>query len=147
MQRDEVRRFKMLMPGQYQLVDVVLACSGTAAVPMLDGEHKVLTEVNQRIQIGEETTSESIIWTDADGNTLKAYTPALQLTAYRTDQVAALKVAIKPEELAEATGIDVTGQLDRPLEAKRVAFQVRPSSLVRDPQDAVVISPAATLSV
>ena len=140
MQRGEVRRFQMLMPGQYQLADMVLSCSGTAAVPMLDGEHQVLTEINQQIKIGDETTSESIIWTDSDGNTLKTYTPALQLAAYRTDEETAMKNAIKPDELVTATGIDVSGNLDRPLEAKRVAFQVKPSSLVRDPKNAVVIS-------
>ncbi len=142
MQRGEVRKFKMLMPGRYQIAEVTLSCSGSAAVPMLDGEHRKLTEINQRLKIGEETTAETVIWTDEEGNTQKSYTPALQLIAYRTDKSSALENAIKPEQLITATGIDVKGKLNRPQEAKRVAFQVTPSSLVRNPDDAVAISPA-----
>ena len=142
MKRGEVRKFQMLMPAKYQIADVVLSCIGSAAVPMLDGEPRTLTEINQRLRIGEATAAESVIWTDESGNVMKTYSPALQLTAFRTDEKTALQDAVKPEDLVTATGIEVTGRLERPMEAKRVAFHVTPSSLVRDPEDAVAIAPA-----
>jgi len=142
MSRGEVRKFSMLVPGQFQLAEVTLVCSGPAAIPLLDGQQHKLTEINQQLKIGEETSVETVFWTDEDGNTLKSYTPALQLFAFRTDQNTALEQSVAPEDLLTATGIDVQGTLERPLEAKRVAFSITPSSLVRDPNAASVISPA-----
>ena len=138
----EIRKFQMLMPANYRVANVVLSCSGSAAVPMMDGEPRTLTEINQRLQVGDATAAESVIWADDDGSVVKTYTPALQLTAFRTDMKTALQDAVKPEDLVTATGIEVTGKLQRPSEAKRVAFHVTPSSLVRDPKDAVAIAPA-----
>ena len=142
MQRGDVRKFPMLMPGRYELADVTLSCGGKAAIPMLDGDPRELTEINVQLTVADKVSVEWIIWTNEEGHTVKSYTPALQLVAFRTDKKTAMEGAIKPQDLITATGVDVKGELKRPLKAKRVAFQIMPSTLVRNSGDAVDISPA-----
>lgn len=127
--KEETRLLKLLLPGQYQLATARLRCDGNATIPLLDGALEVLTEINCEIRMGESDRSYSTIWTDDDGRIVKTFSPALQLTAYRTDQETATPIASND---MVALAIQVKGELRRPSEAKQVAYRLRPLQATND---------------
>ena len=119
----ETRNIKLLVPGQYELATAQLRCSGKALVPLLDGSEAELVEINTEIKLDSGETIYTAIWTDKAGKLVRTYSSALNLISYRTDQETAQ--GLRVDDLVPVS-IQVTGDLERPAETKRVAYRISP---------------------
>jgi len=87
----EKRRLKVLLPVLNQVGTVDLHARNYEATEMLEGTQKLL-RIDGVTELSEPAGAkiETILWTDAQGATLKTLTPALQQESYRTTKAMAL---------------------------------------------------------
>ena len=132
--KGETRSLKMLLSGRYEVATARLKCSGDAFVPMLDGESLQLIEINYEVQVDEETPTYSTLWIDSAGNIRRTYTPGIDLVSYRTEKTLATDL---PQDIDLSMWLPVSGKIERPRQAKRVAYEISPlpGLLQRTPED------------
>lgn len=120
------RRIEALLPVQYRIGRYDLRATAEVAVPMLGGQSQRLTEIHSRLQLAGGAELESYLWIDSQGHTLKAYTPAMDLTAYRTDQATATATASPTKDVLDIGTIPLTGRvpLASPEKASQVTFRL-----------------------
>ena len=124
----ERRQIETLLPVHYEVGEFQLQATAKRSVPLLDGTLQALTEINSQLSLGPNVVVDSYLWIDDAGNTLKSYTPALNLTAYRTDQATATTAVQPRHDLLTAASIQIQGRLRDPLAAKAVRFRLRPAA-------------------
>ncbi|WP_068142194.1 transglutaminase domain-containing protein [Roseimaritima ulvae] len=120
------RRIEALLPVQYQIGEFQLQATGKVSIPMLDGDSQMLTEIRSRLQLGPAGSVDTYLWIDDAGETLKTYTPALNLTAYRTDQATATAAVSADRDLLSLASIQLQGEarLADPLDVQQVRFRL-----------------------
>ncbi|WP_231742146.1 transglutaminase domain-containing protein [Stieleria varia] len=150
MKKDETRKLRYLLPWRYELAIAELFCSGQSAIPMLDGQFQLLTEITCRIRVDDQIVAEHMIWTDDKGIVQKTLEPSTRLESYRTQKSVALaalgETSIRPDRSMEpeqaaprhlfTATVDVQGQIERPDDASRVAFSVSIKPRSADPEQA-----------
>jgi len=119
----ETRMLQLLLMGPYRPATVRLRCSGPALVPLIDGTETELNEINVEIRVPDSPPTYSAIWTDSEGDIKRTYAPAANMIGYRTTQEQA--TAIADDDLVPLT-LAVSGELERPSEARRVAYRLTP---------------------
>lgn len=117
----ETRTLEALLPVQFQRAKVDLKATATQSIEMLDGSRERLTEVRCRSELPGGGTLETFLWIDEAGRTRKAYTPAMNLSAFRTDRATATAAVDPQEDLLETLSIRL---------AKSLPPGTRPSRLV-----------------
>lgn len=128
---DEIRRLELLIPILNRPGTVELKSVGRASISTMDGEVHDALEVAVTTTVTEGAAIESAIWIDDEGNLLKSYTPALDLTAIRSPKAYALEAITDPAELLSQTSIAVTGKLSKPDQAYRVGYVLKPKPMAR----------------
>ncbi len=136
----EKRTLKMLLPIKHKIATIELICSGTAAVAMKDGSYQRLIEIVSHESVDGTKISEQVLWTDETGLIQK--TLRGDLVAYRADKATATERSVDRTDVIEATTVDVTGVLERPLAAKFVGFIVKPNTALVRAGGTISISPA-----
>jgi len=123
----EKRRVKMLMPMYYRLANIEMDCNHRASISTLDGVSHDALEVEIRMMIGIGNSIDSTVWVNDKGELLKSYTPAIDLTAIRSSESDAMAAASGPTvDLLSLTSLAVTGSLDKPGDAYKVGYVLRP---------------------
>lgn len=132
--KGETRSLKMLLSGRYEIATARLKCSGDAYVPMLDGESLQLIEINYEVQVDDQTPTYSTLWIDSAGNIRRTYTPGIDLVSYRTEKQYATNL---PQDINLPLWLPVSGKIERPGQAVRVAYEVSPlpGLLQRTPEE------------
>ena len=120
-EKGETRVLKILLPGNYQLATARMVCQGKAAVPVLDGSIVELIEIDSQVQVDEKQFSFSTIWTNPEGGIVRTFSPGLRLVAHRTDRENAIG---RFDQSLHTTVVQVEGSMERPEDAKRVAYKV-----------------------
>ncbi len=136
MKHGEVRMLKTLVPVQHRIATVRLFAVERASVPLLDGSVAELLEISSQIAMGERETSRVISWTDDNGTMIKSYTQSLGLLAFRADREMATAEIESDPSADSGVAIRVTGNIDRPNQAKRTAWIVRNRELDHQRHDA-----------
>ncbi|TWU57233.1 transglutaminase-like domain-containing protein [Rubripirellula reticaptiva] len=136
--KGETRNLRLLLPGQFQIATARLRCSGTASIPLSDQTLAELTEINYEVQVDGQLASYSTIWTKADGEIVRMFSEGINLNSYRTDE-STVKSAIVNQN--EVTAIPVTGSIERPSEATRIALRVTATSQAAKEQKTARIEP------
>jgi hypothetical protein len=125
-EKGDTRTIKMLVPGSYKLAKTRLRCLGLASVPLIDGSIADLVEIESEIQVDESRANYSTIWTNEKGEIQRTYSQGLHLVSYRTDKETATEFDGNEKVVSE---VALEGQIDRPSEAKRIAFKVSSTPL------------------
>lgn len=143
LQPGQRRKIEALLPVQYQIGQFQLQATGQVSIPLLDGETRMLTEIRSQLQLGSAGSVDSYLWIDEAGETLKTYTPALNLMAYRTDQATATAAISAEQDLLSAASIKLTGEREiaDPLKVQQVRFRM--SATATDVDATVPELPAA----
>ncbi len=130
LQPGQRRRVRALLPVQYQIGEFQLQATGKVSVPMLDGDPRILTEIRSQLQLGAAGSVDTYLWIDDRGETLKSYTPALDLMAYRSDQATATAEVSAKQDVLSTASIRLTGEtdIDDPLKVQQVRFRVTSTS-------------------
>ncbi|MGB7328176.1 MAG: transglutaminase-like domain-containing protein [Rubripirellula sp.] len=123
-QQGETRNLRLLLPGQFQIATARLRCSGTASIPLADQTLAELTEINYEVQADGQLASYSTIWVNPDGKIVRMFSSGINLDSYRTDESTVKSAIANPNEV---TAIPVTGSIERPSEASRLALRVNPT--------------------
>ncbi|MDA8744206.1 transglutaminase-like domain-containing protein [Rubripirellula amarantea] len=126
--KGDIRFLKMLVPGNYKIGTAKLKCSGPASVPMQDGTMLPMTEISCEIQLDDGSNTYSTIWIDDEGAIRRTYSPGIKLVAYRTNKQSATDF-VEPSNISVLLPIE--GEIDRPLDAKRIAFEVTPVQQIK----------------
>ena len=137
--KGESRALRILLSGQYELATARLRCNGKASVPLIDGTLAELLEIDCEMEVDEKQATYSTIWTNDKGGIVRTFSPALRLVAYRTDEITATK--FKGSENVVAATI-VVGRIDRPNDAKRVAYRITPTAAASESATSIDFQPA-----
>ena len=128
MKSGEKRTLKMLFPHRYRLGTIELWCTGQTGVPMLDGSYPSLFEIVSTEKIDDEIVAEQVLWTDSQGVIRKQLRSESGMMAYLMDRHSATIDSVPDGEIFEQTAVDVSGEIDDPAKASRMAFVVRTAS-------------------
>jgi len=145
MKQNEKRRLKLLIPVQYQLGTVELDCSNRASISTMEGKVFNALEISVKTLAGSNEPLESMIWTDDNGNVLKTYTPAVDLSAIRSTREAAEAAVRMPPDLFSVVSVEVKGNITTPNETYRAGFVLKPrykaEELASDPSKKLSLEP------
>ncbi len=147
MQVGDSRTLKMLNTTGLQIVDVQLHCVGEAVVPILDGSHAKLLEINRTDIVDGEVISESVLWTDQEGILQRWLVPALSAVAYRSTAGAIFEELpeIGPDETGRPQGtlaeVAIAGTIPHPSETRLTLFEVSLSDAAGDTERPMPITP------
>ena len=122
MKPGEKRILHALVPGFNQVADVEYEAVGEEQTKMLEGQRELL-RINTKIKIGDNTL-EQTLWTDAAGQTVKSYMPALKQTSYRTTKEIALSKSEGRFDLGERTIVVVDPKLEKPHQTRRARYRI-----------------------
>lgn len=141
MKTGERRTLKMLFPHRYRLGTIELVCTGQSAVAMLDGSYNALTEIVSTESLDGNAMSEQVLWTDDQGVIQKQLRSESGMVAFRMDRSGALKNAVDEKDIFDKTIVKVHGAIDRPAQAKQVAYIVKPNAKVIDAGKSISFPP------
>ncbi len=141
LQLKQSRRFRELMPVYYQVALVELNCKHRASITTLDDKVHDALEIDLTMSVEGQTILSSTIWTDEQGNLLKSYTPAVDLTAIACSKQQAEEPFHAEVDALSVLAIPVTGRLQDSTAAQTTEFILRPKKAVSTEQSDPWISP------
>jgi hypothetical protein len=116
----ETRRLDVLLPTLASVGVLELTCPGQASVAMLDGQYRVLTEVEAVWLKDGEAVNQQVLWTDQVGVIEKTLQPATRLQSFRcTRETAQMRF---PDRDPDAIYVFAQGALPVSEPLDRVAF-------------------------
>lgn len=93
MEIGETRRLRSAVPALDAIGLSELRCTGEASVPLMDGDFRVLTEIELDVADAEnQIIDQMLLWTDEKGVVQKTLRPALRLESYRVSASQARKL-------------------------------------------------------
>ncbi|MEL6105635.1 MAG: transglutaminase domain-containing protein [Planctomycetota bacterium] len=123
MEIGETRRLRTAVPALDAIGLSEMRCTGEASVPLLDGEFRVLTEIELDIADAEnQIIDQMLLWTDEKGVVHKTLRPALRLESYR---VSASQARKQFSEESNDVRVWVAGKLDPEQTPTQVAMLVK----------------------
>ncbi|MEO1527953.1 MAG: transglutaminase-like domain-containing protein [Planctomycetota bacterium] len=146
MEVGETRRLRTAVPSLDAIGLSILRCTGEASVPMLEGDFRVLFEIELEILDAENlVVDQMVLWVDEKGVIQKSLRPSLRLESFRVS-------ASKAKRLFSAARDDlrvmVAGNIDLTKSPKMVAMMVRglEEEVAKEGEDSgPVVTPARTL--
>ncbi len=143
LQLKQTRRFRELMPVYYQMALVELNCKNRASITTMDDNVHDALEIDLTISVEGQTILSSTIWTDDQGQLLKSYTPAVDLTSIACSKQQAEEPFNAEVDALSVLAIPVTGSLNAPTETQTTEFILRPKKAVSAEQPNDLIEPQA----
>lgn len=133
MRPGETRTLTSLLPIQYVPGRIELTASARVPVPVGDSSTQRLLEIESVTYLGDAEMMRQTLWADEDGNVLKSYTAAFDLTSVRSSQQDATLETGELVDLLAASRV----QLDEPIPAQQDQVRLRVRHGSRSPAEII----------
>jgi hypothetical protein len=124
MQPGERRSIRLLLPVFNQVADVEISAKDYETTQLLSGPHELL-RINKVTNFSSTQKIEETIWTDRTGDTLKTFSPAMEMTTYRTTKAEATADADAADlDLLSSTMVNLEQPLPKGHQSQQVRYRV-----------------------